>query len=555
MNQTKIEGKKAVIYCRVSTKEQVDDGNSLVSQERICREYAKKEGFEVIEVFIEKGESAKTADRTELKRLISFCTQKKGNAHAVIAYKVDRISRSIADYSHIRVLLKKYGVEIKSVTEYFEDTPAGRFMENIIANVGQFDNDVRTERSVGGMREAVNEGRYVWMAPVGYDNAKVNGKSTIIQNAMAPLVKESFELIAQRLRSPEEVRLLMVEKGLVGREGNKIVRSRFYTIIRNPLYKGTIKKFGMAVQGTFEPIVTEELFNEVQNILKGKNRKVKYYLHENPDFPLRRFVVNEHGKQLTGYWSKGKRLKYPYYSFHLKGTTIRKEVLERKFMDFLAQYEFDDKYLNTIRHYLKVHFEERLTSQGDGRKVIEQRITEINDQIDKLIDLQTNGGISLNLLTERTKKLENELEDLQDLLKNRVIKEFDIAELFNFAVAILKEPHILWQKSPFEIKKKLQVFDFPHGIVFNGINFRTPKICNIFKLKDVIPPIFDQVVPSQYTGKNTVSKTKLPPLSNFLQSKEYWEQVVDELKELKDKLEQKEEKQEISYTDKYWWMN
>ncbi len=62
--------------------------------------------------------------------------------------------------------------EIKSVTEYFEDTPAGRFMENIIANVGQFDNDVRTERCIGGMREAINEGRYVWMAPIGYKNVR-----------------------------------------------------------------------------------------------------------------------------------------------------------------------------------------------------------------------------------------------------------------------------------------------------------------------------------------------------------------------------------------------
>ncbi len=165
-------------------------------------------------------------------------------------------------------------------------------------------------------------------------NAKVNGKSTIIQNAMAPLVRESFELIAQKLNSPEEVRLLMVKKGLVGKKGNEIVRSRFYTIIRNPLYKGTIKKFGITVQGTFEPIVTEELFNDVQNILKGKNRKVKYYLHENPDFPLRRFVVNEHGKQLTGYWSKGKRLKYPYYSFHSKGTTIKKRGIRAKIYGF-----------------------------------------------------------------------------------------------------------------------------------------------------------------------------------------------------------------------------
>jgi len=99
--------KRAVIYCRVSTKEQVEEGNSLVSQERLCREYALKEGYEVVEVFIENGESAKTADRKELQRMLALCTTKKDFIHAVIAYKVDRISRNIADYSLIKVRLKK----------------------------------------------------------------------------------------------------------------------------------------------------------------------------------------------------------------------------------------------------------------------------------------------------------------------------------------------------------------------------------------------------------------------------------------------------------------
>ncbi|HJP64208.1 MAG TPA: recombinase family protein [Mucilaginibacter sp.] len=197
MSETKITAnKKAVIYCRVSTKEQVDEGNSLISQERLCREYALKEGFDIIEVFIEKGESAKTAKRKELNRLLTFCTTKKDSIQAVIAYKVDRISRNMTDYSNIKVRLKKWGVVIKSVTEFFEDTPAGRFMENIIANVGQFDNDVRTERSIGGMKEATQEGRYVWTAPLGYSNAKVDGKSTIVPNSMAPLIREVFERIA-----------------------------------------------------------------------------------------------------------------------------------------------------------------------------------------------------------------------------------------------------------------------------------------------------------------------------------------------------------------------
>src|SRR5579871_3865165 len=100
------ESKWAVIYCRVSTREQVEEGNSLSTQEKMCKEYALKNGFEVKRVFIEEGESAKTRNRTELKKLLEYCSNKKNQIQAIIAYKIDRISRNIDDYSQIRILLK-----------------------------------------------------------------------------------------------------------------------------------------------------------------------------------------------------------------------------------------------------------------------------------------------------------------------------------------------------------------------------------------------------------------------------------------------------------------
>ena len=69
--------KRAVIYVRVSTKEQVDEGNSLSTQEKMCREYTSKNGYEVVHVYIEQGESAKTALRTELQKMLLFCSDKK----------------------------------------------------------------------------------------------------------------------------------------------------------------------------------------------------------------------------------------------------------------------------------------------------------------------------------------------------------------------------------------------------------------------------------------------------------------------------------------------
>lgn len=451
----------------------------------------------------------------------------------MIAYKVDRISRNIADYSVIRGTLRRYGVEIRSVTEFFEDTPAGRFMENIIANVGQFDNDVRAERCLGGMMEAVQEGRYVWKAPPGYVNVKQNNKSTIAPGEQSGLILKVFELIATRIYSTNDIRNMIAEEGLVNRKGEPVTRSVFFCLIRNPLYKGVIKKFGKEYQASFEPIVPVELFNTVQSILSGKKKPMTHYLHENPDFPLRRFLTDEAGNKATGYWSQGKRLKYPYYSFKIKNSTIRKEELEKKFMDFLSQFEFNAKHLDRLSYHLHMQFGSETENQKSEVEIIQTQITDRNKQIDGLIALMTKGGISLSTCTERVKKLESELERLKDLLKTRPQKQYDVAELMDFAREALKEPHKVWQKSPFNIKQGLQVFDFPEGLIFDGNNFRTPKICNLYALVDQISDGLSGFVDFPDKTKNTVKRLNSPYCVKLIDTKAFWEIIVEELLKLK----------------------
>ncbi|WP_295794695.1 recombinase family protein [Mucilaginibacter sp.] len=539
--------KQAVIYCRVSTKEQVDEGNSLVSQERLCREYALKEGYEIAEIFIEKGESAKTTDRKELKRMMEFCTTKRDRVQAVIAYKVDRISRNIADYSMIKVRLKKFNVTIRSVTEFFEDTPAGRFMESIIANVGQFDNEVRTERSVGGMKEAVQEGRYVWKAPLGYDNVRIDNKATIAPNAMAPLVTETFELIADRCYSTEVVRLMMKEKGLVDAKGNAINRSYFFRIIRNPLYKGTLKQFGMISKGTYQPMVTESLFDDVQAALKGRKNKIKHYVKENPDFPLRRFILNPEGKQLTGYWAKGKYKKYPYYSFHQPNTTIRTELLESMFMDFLQEYALDTRHLNQLKDYLEFRLNKQVANDTVADTAVLKRVEEVNQEIAFLFTTHRKGNVSETMFVSRMGRLENELEELQELQRVKKVDDFEIASVLNFVAEALKTPQFLWKKTSLDIRRKLQEFYFPIGLTFDGEKLRTLKVCSVFKLKKHFDSLKFPIVNLHNTETNTMSTPNMPPFEEMpLESKEFAEQVVDDLRKLSDIVEGK-----IVMEDKY----
>lgn len=502
--------KRAVIYCRVSTKEQVDEGNSLATQERHCKDYALKNGYEIAEVFIEQGESAKTAQRTELQRLLSFCADKKTHVNAVISYKIDRISRNTDDYSQIRILLKRYGVEIKSTSEYFENTPTGRFMENIIANVAQFDNDVRTERCIGGMRDAMREGRYVWAAPIGYINHRIQGKSTIKPNETAQVVQETFAIVAENILPLSEVRNKMVQRGLVGKKGAPLTRSYFYKMLKNELYAGWIIKFGEKHKGTYAPLISDDLFNQVQRVLIHRTRRTMAYNLENPDFPLRRFIKHPSGRKLTGSWSTGRRKKYAHYTFHqIKGLSFRRDDLNQIFKDFLNQFRLDAKQFKKLQQYFQSGVINADVKYSKEIERLEKQISELNVELRELSKNKSKGLVSEYLFQQQVGFIEKELLTLNSqLFVIPRCKTFDFESALSFTYEFLKKPGEAWEKASFNQKLKLQWFYFPQGITFDEGKCRTDEICFLFKVKDFfLTPLFSKV-----DFKNEIKNTNKTPI-------------------------------------------
>src|SRR5690349_4861561 len=130
--------RSAVIYTRVSTKEQLDNF-SLETQERDCRALCDRQGLSVERVFEERGESAKTDDRTELKALLAYCSAHKATLHAVVVWKVDRFSRNTADYLALRALLKRQGITLLSVNESLGDSASDWLLELMIAGFAEYD--------------------------------------------------------------------------------------------------------------------------------------------------------------------------------------------------------------------------------------------------------------------------------------------------------------------------------------------------------------------------------------------------------------------------------
>jgi site-specific DNA recombinase len=197
----------AVTYIRVSTKEQTEN-LSLSTQLRACEEYCERQGFEVLARFREEGESAKTADRTELQKLLQFCRTNKGRVQFVVVFNLTRFAREKYDHFARRAHLKSLGISLRSATEPIDDTSTGKLMEGVLAAFAQFDNDVRSDRTRAGMRAPLELGtvdvpRAAWLP----ERAACDGQELDPDPERAPLVRRP-----SRISRPGDSRSMKFER-------------------------------------------------------------------------------------------------------------------------------------------------------------------------------------------------------------------------------------------------------------------------------------------------------------------------------------------------------
>ncbi|MGC1685617.1 MAG: recombinase family protein, partial [Candidatus Acidiferrales bacterium] len=332
-----------VIYCRVSSKEQIE-GTSLDSQEVACREYARSHNIKVLKIFVERGESAKFADRTQLIELIDFCRQNKGTVQVLLVWKVDRFARNVGDHFNIKATLMKYGVRVVSVTEPIDPNPEGNLMETILAGFAQFDNDVRATRTLQGMKRKLQEGIFPWKPPLGYKSSTTNGeKKTQPDQPDQPgfgLLQKTWKEFATGAYTKVEMRRLMETWGIQTRSGKPISDQSLDNFFRNTYYAGVLVDpwSGEEFQGQHVPMVTRKDFALVQQIIAKRNNSAPHQ-KERAEFPLRGLVrCHQCRRYLTASFSRGRSGRYPYY--HCKCAHRKSyptEMLHNEFKRFLDE--------------------------------------------------------------------------------------------------------------------------------------------------------------------------------------------------------------------------
>ena len=484
---------RAVIYCRVSTTEQAQN-LSLSTQQRLCREYCTREGLEVARVFVEEGESAKSLQRPVFLELLAFCQQNKGRIQAVVVYSLSRFSRNATDHHAVRGLLVGLGIRLHSASERIDESPMGRFMETILAGMAQWDNDVRAERTKVGMKEAVSRGRWVWRAPLGYQNSRSRLKPSLIPDpAVAPLIKQAFDLYANQSRERRALLKTLDGLGLKTKQGKALSIQSFHNLLRNPVYIGRVRSsFGDEQAGDFEPLVSEALFLRAQARLSGKGPAAESRHRDNPNFPLRRFVrCGLCQTPLTGSSPKGRTRKYAYYACRkgCPGISAAKADLEGAFFELLESLQPNAGYLKLFRAVVLDCWKGELKAAHDVVARLATRVRELEQRIrdyhHAFVVEKTIDSEGYKEMVERTRA---ELTVAKIERNEAQIEESDVEGVLAFAEHVIGNAAALWTNASADDRLALQRALFPDGLIWNGTGFGTAVTCLAFKQFEASTP-------------------------------------------------------------------
>ncbi len=484
--------KKAVIYTRVSSKEQFDTNLSLDWQRKAIEEYAHRTGFEIVEHFGGIYESAKTDGRKEFLRMLDFARKNKKVTH-ILVYLLDRFSRTGGGAIKLaKDLREKYGITVVAVTQPIDTSnPGGVFQQNIQFLFSEYDNQLRRQRAMAGMREKFQRGIWCLKPPMGYNivylNKDVNderskGDRKIIINDTGKKLKKAFEWKSKGMKNEEILERLKTM-------GVKIYKQKISMIFSNPFYCGLIASKmlnGKLVEGVHEKLVSRELFlqvNQVRAEAKGKYGILHQKEHEK--VPLKIFVKCDKCNQgYTGYIVKAKNIWY--YKCRTKGCCFNKnaEKLNSQFESFLTEYSIQPHLIAPFLHCMKNQFATLNQEQAEQQKISKVSLFELQKKMDVLEeDYYINKSMPLETYQKFIQRFVDEKTKILQLQQTTVSYSSNLHETLSAALDFSATLPARWSSAGINEKESLQKLVFPEGVVYDFKNeaFRTEKANEIFR--------------------------------------------------------------------------
>jgi site-specific DNA recombinase len=470
-------------YDRVSSKDQMVNGNSLVWQFERIDEFASKSNLIIKSKYGGTYESAKNDERKEFQRMLKDIEQDKKVA-GILVYSYDRFSRSGANGIFLLENLQKLGVKIVAITQEVDSfTPTGNFQQNLYMLLSKLDNDMRKDKSISGTKSILRKGYWPYATPVGYTNQNKHAtadKHIYIINEDGLLIKKAFQWKASGKMTNQQI----VEK--LNAMKLKITLRHMAWILANPFYCGYIISSllpGEVNLGKHPPLIDEKTFLMANNIGSQDPRHGVIKMKNQDDLPLKIFMKDVTNKiPFTGYYNKKKKIHY--YKTRGVGSkvNVNAKKLNNQFLDILTKFEFERESRAKLQEMLDTKLSKILDTTQVDEKANKKRITELRNQIERLEERFVLNEITAEQFSKFSKKFQDESNTIEQESKQNENLGSNLKKAIEKGLKISENISQMWVLGDFYDKQKLQYLLFPEGMQYDKENdlVRTTRINSLF---------------------------------------------------------------------------
>ena len=477
------KGNHCIIWTRVSSKYQEDNGGSLDTQKELCEEYAKTHNLAVTKYFGGQHESAKTPGKlvTEMTAYVKKHTE----VATVLISEFDRFSRIVWQATKMLEDMRTLGIIVIAV-KYGTGTRTkeGMMMAQQMLSMAQWDNQNRTDKFVGGRQGCLRSGAWCEKAPLGYRKEGKSRNTWCYLNDEGKLLKKAFKWKLGGMSNAE----ILSKLSMMGLE---ISKQELHKILVNPFYAGKIThkliNYEM-VDGQIEPAVSYPNFLRVQEILSGKTGKYTHKKHSE-ECPLVKYVLcGEDETPFTAYSRRKNDRVYYYYKCNKIGckTNVSATEMHNKYEDLLPGYDLSKNMLMNFSDLLKESFECVSKGQEESRSLYKKQLSQLEKNIKTVKTRHAIGEVSNEDYSEIMKDFNERRDEILLNLESVGNNLSNFEKVIPLIIAKASDLRSLWRDGNYETKRKIEYLVYPNGIIWDKKNrsYRTENRNSVFDLLD-----------------------------------------------------------------------
>ncbi|MBM3283885.1 recombinase family protein [Candidatus Gottesmanbacteria bacterium] len=411
---------KYIAYCRKSTDEPDRQILSIEAQVAELEEFASKENLKIVS-FVTESKTAKEPGREKFANVLEII--ENGQAAGIISWHPDRLARNSIDGGKIIYLLDTGKIlDLKFPSFWFENTPQGKFMLSIAFGQSKYYVDNLSENVKRGNRQKLRRGEWPNQAPFGYLNIN---KKIEVDKKRAKYVQKAFQLFATGGYGYADIRKFFNENKIFNKSGHELHLDKIKRFLTDPFYYGVMRFCGELYEGKHQPLISKKLFDNCQEVVKLKSRKVKNNKH------LFNFLglvkCGECGGAITAekhtkyYRRTNRKVEYVYYRCSKKKGKclqkyIDKEEIEKQLRKIVLRASLPPYASKKFLEWAEKDANEEKQKSSGIVSDYQLRLKEAEEKQDRLLE----GYLDKVITSEDYQKKKNELVETKSLLNSKI---------------------------------------------------------------------------------------------------------------------------------------